>query len=192
MSDGPFKNLALSHKWKRYGEKLVSDAASPHERAEQAFQAMLGDVDRGGLRALYHQLMAFASQPQLELIRSTEVEAIFEQGNPSPLADAFRRHLSANLQHDAAFSSVIVDSALEGAVAELIDTTKNRLDEECIRARALGDMQGEGFLRGVERNRETFASISPTELCDALTTGKEHAFKQAAKIRAGVDEGPEE
>jgi len=28
MTDGPFRNSELSAKWKRYGEDLVSDAAS--------------------------------------------------------------------------------------------------------------------------------------------------------------------
>ena len=36
MTDGPFKNAALSSRWKQYGKDLVSDAASSEERAAQA------------------------------------------------------------------------------------------------------------------------------------------------------------
>ena len=46
--------------------------------------------------------------------------------------------------------------------------------------------------QGIERNRETFAAIKPSELCDALATGNKRAFRQAVQKKAGVDEGPEE
>jgi hypothetical protein len=41
-------------------------------------------------------------------------------------------------------------------------------------------------------NRETFASIKPSELSSALVTGNKRAFSQAVQKKAGVDEGPEE
>ena len=50
----------------------------------------------------------------------------------------------------------------------------------------------EDYQKGIERNRETFAAIKPSELRDALATGNKRAFKQAVEKKAGVDEGPEE
>lgn len=85
-----------------------------------------------------------------------------------------------------------LNRSLESTAKEWIDTTKNRLDEECIRARELGDMKREDYHRGIERNRETFTAIKPNELCDALATGNKSAFRQAVQKKAGVDEGPEE
>ncbi len=45
MSDGPFRNVALTSRWKVYGQKLVSDAASAEERMAQACHSMIRDVD---------------------------------------------------------------------------------------------------------------------------------------------------
>jgi hypothetical protein len=86
----------------------------------------------------------------------------------------------------------LLDQALESTAKEWIGTTKNRIDEECIRARDLGDMSREDYHKGIERNRETFASIKACELSGALASGNKRAFSQAAEKKAGVDEGPEE
>ncbi|TIQ69727.1 MAG: hypothetical protein E5X64_40760, partial [Mesorhizobium sp.] len=45
MTDGPFRNAELPSRWKRYGQELVSDAASPEERTMHACHSMIGDVD---------------------------------------------------------------------------------------------------------------------------------------------------
>jgi hypothetical protein len=53
-------------------------------------------------------------------------------------------------------------------------------------------MKPEEYRKGIERNRETFAAIKPSQLCDALATGNNRAFRQAVEKKASVDEGPEE
>ena len=53
-------------------------------------------------------------------------------------------------------------------------------------------MSREDYQKGIERNRETFASIKPSELSGALAIGNKRAFSQAVQKKAGVDEGPEE
>ena len=102
-----------------------------------------------------------------------------------------QRHLIANLR-DQIPPEKALDQALDSTAKERISITKSRLDEECIRARELGDMSREDCRKGIERNRETFAAIKPSELCDALATGNKRAFRQAVQKKAGVDEGPEE
>ena len=191
MTDGPFRNAELPSRWKRYGQELVSEAASPEERTTQACHSMIGDVDMKVFSPLFNELKAHAERPQMDLDPLTAVETIFENHAPSPLADALQRHLSANLR-DQISPEKALDQALESTAKEWIGTTKNRLDEECIRARDLGDMSREDYRKGIERNRETFASIKPSELSSALATGNKRAFSQAVQKKAGVDEGPEE
>jgi hypothetical protein len=119
------------------------------------------------------------------------VETIFDSHPTSPLADALQRHLTASLRDQMPLEKAL-DQSLDCTAKEWIDTTKNRLDEECIRARELGDMRREDYHKGIERNRETFAAIKSNELCNALATGNKRAFRQAVQKKAGVDEGPEE
>nr|WP_313015703.1 hypothetical protein [Brucella intermedia] len=191
MTDGPFRNAELSSRWKRYGQDLVSDAVSAEERMTQACHSMIGDVDMKAFSPLFGDLKAHAERTQMDLDPVSEVETIFESHPTSPLADALQRHLIANLLDQMPIGEAL-NQSLESTAKEWISTTTNRLDEECIRARELGDMKREDYHKGIERNRETFAAIKPNELCDALATGNKSAFRQAVQKKAGVDEGPEE
>lgn len=191
MTDGPFRNAELSIHWKRYGEDLVSDAASPEERAKQACHAMMDGVVMKVFSPLLNELKAHAERPQMDLDPVTAVETIFENHPASPLADTLQRHLTANLR-DQVTPVEALDQALSSMAKEWIGTTKNRLDEECIRARDLGDMRHEDYRQGIERNRETFAAIKPSELRDALVASNKRAFSQAVQKKNDVDEGPEE
>ncbi len=191
MTDGPFRNAHLTSAWKRYGQDLVSDAASPEERTTQACNSMMGDVEMNAFTPLFSEIKAYAERRQLDLDPAAAVELIFENNAPSPLADSLQRHLIVNLR-DQISPEKALDDALERTVKGWIGITKNRLDEECIRARDLGDMTHENYHKGIERNREAFVAIKPGELCDALSTGNKRAFRQAVQRKAGVDEGPEQ
>lgn len=191
MTDGPFRNAALSSRWKRYGQDLISDAASPEERTIQACHSMIGDVDMKAFSPLLDELKGHAERAQMDLDPVTLIESIFDGHPTSPLADTLQRHLIANLR-DQLPPERALDQALAGMAQEWIDTTKNRLDEECIRARDLGDMSGDDYRKGIERNGETFAAIKAGDLCNALATGNKRAFRHANEKNAGVDEGPDE
>lgn len=191
MTDGPFRNSELPVKWKRYGEDLVSDAASLEERVRQASDNIMRDVELQEFSRLFRELKAYIHRPQMDLDLPSAVETLFEQHQPSPLADSLQRHLLANLRDqiapEAAFGQAFVSS-----VNDLIRTTKNRLDEECIRARDLGDISSGGYSKAMARNRETFASIKSGELSEAVATGNTRAFSVSATRKSGVDEGPDE
>lgn len=191
MTDGPFRNAELSSRWKRYGQDLVSDAVSAEERATRACHSMVGDVDMKAFSPLFGDLKARAELTQMELDPVPAVETIFDSHPTSTLADALQRHLIANLR-DHMHIDEALGRSLESTVNEWIDTTKNRLDEQCIRARELGDMKREDYHKGMQRNRETFSIIKANELCNALAVGNKSAFRQAVQNKAGVDEGPEE
>ena len=189
--DGPFKNSALSSRWKQYSNDLVSDAASSEERAAQARHNMLGDVDMKALGSLLSALKAHAQRPQMDLDLVSSVEAIFDSHVKSPLTDTLQKHLIANLR-DQIPAVRALDQALPSAVTDWTDITKNRLAEECIRARDLGKMNHENYRKGIERNHEAFNAIRPNEICDALVSGNGRVFKQATRKKVGVDEGPDE
>jgi hypothetical protein len=191
MTDGPFRNSEMSSRWKRYGQGLISDAESLEERTIQACHSMIGDVDMKTFSPLFNELKAYAERAQMDLDPVTATEAIFDNHAPSSLADSLQRHLVANLR-DQISPDRALDRALDSTARDWIGTTKNRLDEQCICARELGDMSRENYSKAIERNRETFGAIKPNELCDALAAGNKRAFKQAVLKKTGVDEGPEE
>ena len=191
MTDGPFKNAALSSRWKQYGKDLVSDAATSEERTAQACHSILGDKDMKGLGPLLSALKAHAQRPQMDLDPVSSAEAIFDSYAKSPLTDILQKHVTANLRDQIPGERALAQ-ALRSAVTDRIAITKNRMDEECIRARDVGDMSHENYRKGIERNHETFNAIRPNELCEALVSGNGRAFKQATRKKVGVDEGPNE
>ena len=191
MSDGPFRNVALTSRWKVYGQKLVSDATSAEERMAQACHSMIRDVDMKTFHPLFGELKAHAQRPQMDLDPAAAIETIFDRHPRSFLSESLNRHLIANLR-DQISPEQALDQALGNTAREWIDTTKNRLDEHCIRARDLGDMKREDYRKGLERNYETFSAIKPDELCAALASGNKRAFGEALYKKSGVDEGPEE
>jgi len=191
MTDGPFRNAELSSRWKRYGQDLVSDAVSPEERTTQACHSMIGDVDMKAFSPLFGELKALAERPQMDLDPVVAIETVFDNHPTTPLADTLQRHLIAN-HRDQIPPEKALDLALDSTANEWIGTTKNRLDEECILARELGDMSREDYRKGIMRNRETFAAVNLRELRNALATGNKRAFRQAVQKKPGVDEGPEE
>jgi hypothetical protein len=191
MSDGPFRNAALSSRWKVYGQKLVSDAMTAAERTPQACHSMIGDVDMKAFHPLLCELKAHTQRPQMDLDPMSAIETIFDNHPILPLADFLRRNLVANLR-DQISPEKALDRALESTTKEWIGITKNRLDEHCIRARDLGDMKLEDYRKGLERNHETFSAIKPDDLCAALVSGTKRAFSEALQKKSGVDEGPEQ
>ena len=191
MTDGPFRNAELSSRWKQYGSDLVSDATIPGERVNQACHSMLGDVDLKAFGLLLKDLKALADRAQMDLDPVSSVEAMLVSHLNSPLTDIFQKHLLANLRDKMAIDDAL-DKALPSTIEEWIASTKNRLDEECIRARDLDDMSHNDFDKGIQRNREAFASINLDALRQALTSGDKRAFKHSSQNTTGVDEGPEE
>jgi len=166
MTDGPFRNAQLNTRWKQYGKDLVRDATSPEERAVQACHSMIGDVDPSAISTILGEIEAYAQRPQMDLDAVSSMETLFERLPKTPLTDILQKHLIANLR-DQMHLSAALEKALPSTVSDWIGITKNRLDEECIRARDLGDMSESDYRKGIARNRETFATISPDALGNA-------------------------
>ena len=191
MTDGPFRNTALSSRWKQYGEDLVNDAVSSEERVTQACHSILGDVDAKAIGALLSSLKGDAELQQIALDPISSVEAIFDRHPKTPLTDILQKHVISNLR-DPRPKDQALDDALSNTVMEWLVITKNRLDEDFIRARDLGDMNSEHCRIAIARNQATFDDIATVDLSQALLSGSPTAFKQAARKRTGVDEGPDE
>ena len=189
MTDGPFRNSALSSRWKQYGRDLVNDAVSQDERIKQACHSVLGSIVMKAFDRLYRELEARASRDQMDLDAAAATETVFDNHERSTISDALERNLLCNLR-DGIPERKSLDLAVESTVSEILGNAKNRIDEECIRAREAGDMSRSDFVKGVERNREAFAGIDVGSLCAAIENGNKNAFRRTA--RKDVNDGPDD
>lgn len=191
MTDGPFRNSELSGRWKRYGRDLVSDATSQDERTAQACHSMLDDVAVAGISKLLNELKELFQKTQMDLDPASSADSVFDNHIKAPLVDTLQKHLLANLR-DQMNSETALDEAVKSTANEWIGETKNRIDEECIRARDIGDMTREQYAKSLERNGKTFSAIDANALADALYAGKKNTFRNANSKKEGLDEGPED
>lgn len=191
MTDGPFRNAELSGRWKKYGEDLVSDAASAGERTARICHSMLGDIEWETIGPLLKQLEASAENSQLELDPCAHVADICDSHPKSPFSDSLQKHLTANLR-DHLPSQVALDKALLNSVTDWVGTARSRIEEECIRARDVGDMSERDFQKGMSRSREAFNGVDATHIGQALMAGDKTAFKGAVHAKLCVNDGPED
>ncbi|MHA6298763.1 hypothetical protein [Devosia sp. CAU 1758] len=189
MTDGPFRNLPLSTRWRAFGEQLVSDAASPAERINQACHSMMTDAGMKEFSSMVQELSACLAQSQLTLDPVADIEAVIEKHSMSSQADILRRTLIAKI-HDGLPPTDALQPAMLATTREWIGIVKNRLDEDCIQARDLGDMSRSDYQKGLERNAEAFSGIEVERLCQAMRDGDRRAFGSPKTIH--VDEGPGE
>jgi hypothetical protein len=190
MTDGPFRNAALSERWKKYGDDLVSDAASPSERTARICHSMLGDVDWNAVGPLLKQLEANALNSQLELDPCARIADIFDNQMKTPFSDSLQKHLTANLRENVPAQKAL-DMAVLSSVNDWVGTARSRIEEECIRARDVGDMSKGDFEKGMNRSRESFNAVDANQIAQALLAGDRQAFKQAVRSKLDVNDGPE-
>ncbi|SER13468.1 hypothetical protein [Sphingobium sp. YR768] len=190
MTDGPFRNMPLNARWKRYGEDLVNDAKSLDERVARAGDAMLANADIGEIAMLVAALREYDNRLQLDFDPLGSIQRIIEQHDGGCLADELARNLMANL-HSQAPLAMALDNALVDIAEDLISSSKNRLDVHCIESRELGDMKAAEYPTARARNRDTFAAIDAAKIANALEMGDRRAFAVGLKKKVGTDDGPD-
>ena len=189
MTDGPFRNLRLSSRWKMFGEQLVSDAASPAERVNQACHSMMTDAGVAEFTSLVRDLDVCAAQPQMTLDPIGDIETIIEGHPMSPLSDILRRTLLAKMRDGLSLPTAL-QPAMNETIREWVGIVRNRLDEHCIQARDNGDMSRVEYQIGLSRNAEAFSAIDVEKLSQAIKEGNRTVFRTLKQL--GVDEGPEQ
>ncbi len=191
MTDGPFRNSDLSGRWKRYGKDLVNDAASQEERCAQMCVSVLGDLDLKAVSRMLGELRAHFEQDQIAFDPMESTRGIFDKYEKSPATDLLERSLRVQLREQPSGVAAL-DGAVDDMRNQLLSVAKNRIDEECIQARDIGDMSQESYRKALDRNRDTANAVNRDALSNALFSGNKDAFKRAAKSKKGVDEGPDE
>jgi hypothetical protein len=192
MTDGPFRNSALDKRWRRYAEDLVNDAVSQEERSAQLCMSLLShDIDLKAFSGILQELRVRLAQPQMTFDPMGPVLEALDKYDRSPTIDLFERSMRVQLLEQPS-GTVALDEAVKELINNKVQIGKSRIDEECIRAREIGDMSQESYRKAIDRNRETANSVNRDALREALFSGKADAFKEASKSKKDLDEGPVE
>jgi hypothetical protein len=188
MSDGPFKNLKLNRRWKRFAEAVQNAAFDHAECCAMASDALVREILTDGVLALLADLQAYASRKQLDLDLLSSVESIFNIHMKTPFTDTMQKEIAFCLSEQAVPADA-VRQALKASVNEQISEAMNRIEEECIRAREVGEMWQDQFNHTVKQASATFNTLAIDKICEALLAGNKNAFKKAVSKKVGLDEG---
>ncbi|MGD9683527.1 MAG: hypothetical protein AB7W16_20365 [Candidatus Obscuribacterales bacterium] len=186
MTDGPFKNAALTARWKKVGNALENDAVSPDERTERTERALSKDLPKE-FRALVQELASFLKNLPEGSPRSA-VEDIFDKHPTSPLANTLQLFLSANLSRPMD-TNMAFECALDNTIKKEMYSARNRMLEESLLARDRRDLLPDRFTTVITRLDETINSLSVLRLRDDVLTNKTVPRAAFAK-RTGLDDGP--
>lgn len=189
MTDGPFKNLKLGSRWKRFAEAVQNDAVDSAQCCALASDALVREILTDTNQVLLADLQAYSGREQLDFDPSSSIESIFNGHSKSPFADTLQKELAFRLSEQIA-PDVAIGQALEASVGDQISEARNRIEEECIRARESGEMRQDQFDRTVNHASAAFNALAKNEICNALRAGDKNAFKDAVSKKEGLDEGP--
>ncbi len=140
MTDGPFKNLKLGSRWKRFAEAVQNDAVDSAQCCALASDALVREILTDTNQVLLADLQAYSRREQLDFDPSSSIESIFNGHSKTPFADTLQKELAFRLSEQIA-PDVAIGQALEASVGAQISEARNRREEECIRARASGAMR---------------------------------------------------
>jgi len=188
MSDGPFKNLKLGRRWKRFAEAVQNDASTSAECSAFAMNALLHEILTQDVKALLTDLRNCANQEQLNLAPSATVEEIFRRHQKSSFADTLQKEVVFRLRDKMPLADAI-KQAVEAAVTEQKCEAKSRIVEECILSRDYKGMGQDQFNRTVKETSAIFNGLATSEICEAILAGNINTFKAAISKRRGLDEG---
>lgn len=186
MTDGPFKNAALTARWKKVGNALENDAVSPDERTERTERALSKDLPKE-FRALVQDLASCLKNLPEGSPRSA-VEDVFDKHPTSPLANTLQLFLSANLSRPMD-TNVAFECSLDSTIKKEMYSARNRMFEESLLARDRRDLPSDRFTTVITRLDEAINGVSVSRLRDDVLTNKT-APRAAFAKRTGLDDGP--
>lgn len=189
MSDGPFKNLKLGKRWKRFAEAVQNEAFDSSVCCALASHALMHEILTDDFRATLAALQAYASRNQLDLDPVSSVESVFNDHMKTPFSDILKKQVAFRLS-DQVTPADAVRQALEASVSEHSCDARNRIVDEFIRARETGEIRKEQYFKAVNNVKAIFGLLAKNAVFEALHVGNKNAFKDAVSKKQGLDEGP--
>src|SRR6056297_2432903 len=168
MTDGPFKNLKLDSRSKRFAEAVQNEAEDHETRCALANHAIVGGIISGN-KGLIRDLHSYGQSGQLDLDPKGLIKSIFDANPKSEFADHLQRDVSLRLYEGEPFRDAIKNSF-----------------EACMN----GPMHKDQFDRLIGGSNDVIKSLDRPRILHAITNCNKDAFKQDVKKKEGLDEGP--
>lgn len=189
MTDGPFKNLKLDSRLKRFAEAAQNQNVDLDICSALASNAIVHDIlNQSG--ELIHALVSYTQGNQLALDPQVSIKLLCDKFPKSQFGDLLEREVLFRVGNGASPKDAI-EEGLQAATETKIGQTKTRAYEACLEAVHKGEMRKEqldSFVGGCDK---AMKRINHQRINEALHLGKKNAFKQDIKKKDGLDEGPE-
>ena len=142
MTDGPFRNLKLDKRWKRFFEAVQNDTVDSTEVCAFASDALMHEILTEDNKALLADLYAYEQKKQLDLDPVSSCDSIFDEHSKTPFSDFLQKELKYRLIEHVP-PDIAINQALERSVDHQIVKAENHVEEECTSApRLISDVRG--------------------------------------------------
>lgn len=188
MTDGPFKNLKLDSRSKRFAEAVQNEAVDQDTRCAYANDAILNGILSENQELLL-KLHNHGQDGQLDLDPQTSIKGIFDAHPKSEFSSHLQREVGLRL-HEGEASPAAIKNGLEAALETNVGEFRTRTHEACLEAYGNGEMRKDQLDRFVEGSNQALQGIDQPRILEALRDGNKGAFKHDVKKKEGLDEGP--
>ncbi len=186
MTDGPFKNLKLDSRSKRFAEAVQNEAEDHDTRCALGSHTIVNGILSGN-EGLIRDLQSYGEDGQLDLDPKGSIRGIFEKYDKSEFSDDLQREVVVRL-HDGDNSRDAIEKAFDASVETNIGKTLTRIQEVGLEAHRKGPMHKDQLDRLNEGLGEVSKSLDRARIQDAVKSCDKNAFKLDAKKRAGLDD----
>lgn len=186
MTDGPFKNLALDSRSRRFAVAVQNEAESHDTRCALGSNAIVHGVLKGN-EGLIRDLQSYGQDGQLDLDPQGAIRTIFEQHDKTEFADDLHREVDLRL-HEGMASLLAIDNAIDASLETNIGKLMTRIQEAGYQAHREGPMYKDQLDRLVKGSHYVMKSLNRTRIREAIKTGNKNAFKSDVRRITGVDD----
>jgi len=186
VTDGPFKNLKLDSRSRRFAVALQNEAEDHDTRCALGGHAIVNGILAGN-EVLIRDLQSCGQDGQLDLDPKGSIKSIFDRHERSEFADDLQREVAVRL-HEGETLRGAIDKAIDACVETNIGKTLTRIQEAGYEAHREGPMYKDQLDRLIEGSNHVMMSLNRSRIREAVKGCNKNAFKPDVKKITGVDE----
>ena len=186
MSDGPYKSLPMSRKWKQVAERIHNEAYSPEQVCDALSTALAEDWRRQIPESLVNKVQIVLSNGQTDLFcdqNIQELEALRGEVSGCPLASVFLDYVTQAVAKGTSGEDALLGSTCQ-AITELAARDLRQVEEHYYREPSLN-----GVTDVRHRAQEAIGKLDTVAIAHQfLGIGKSQHPRTLAK-HTGLDDG---
>jgi hypothetical protein len=189
MSDGPYRNLKLDRKSKRFAEAVQNDAVDESMRCALAADAIVNSILREN-GDLIKDLLNYGSDGQLDFDPQATVNSICDVHAKSQFGDHLTREIGMRLK-DGEQPQAAIGNSLTAVLETHVGEFQTRIQEVCIDAYNNGEMYRDQLEAYVSGSNRALKNLDQPRILNAIKNGNKSEFKNDTKMKNNIDDGPE-